>query len=269
VKTPNPSEILRRELKRKQRTQPQYSIRALARDLGVNSSYLSGVFNGKKPVPLQRVSEIAKRLEMDELAIITLKRAITINQVPASQRALLSSPSEGLNPSSLDKLENVRQASKSELKLWSKWYYVAVLDLSTCDNFVSEVKWIARRLKIPLGDAAEAVDFLLQHKYFIEQNGQWTKADLHLRLPAVASKEIVRNFHKQYMLKAIEVMQSQTTPEEYAKRLITGVVIASNAEKIKEAKNRLELALVEISQILLEGECTELYQLGAQLFPLT
>ena len=260
----NPAELLRKAMARKQKTHPGYSLRALARDLGVSSSFVSAFFAGRKPVPFDRVDEICRRLEMDNFGADNLKQAIALHQISESQREMLTGGQARQWASQV-----YGQASKKDLDLRAKWYYIAILDLSSCSDFVSDVKWIARRLKIALGDASEGVEFLLRAGYLQEVDGRWQKKERHLRLPCPNSVKTVREFHKSYMLKAIQTMQEQTSPEEFARRLVTGVVIASNPENIAEAKRRLELALVEITQILVRGQCTEVYHLGVQLNPLT
>lgn len=263
-----PHSILTQELKRKQKANPAYSIRALARDLKLSSSYLSAVLKGKKPVPMDRLAEIAKRLEMDEIRVVQLKRAIVLSSVSPEELQLLTRDLEGRrNP--VENLGKTQPMSKADLKLWSKWYYLPILDLTTCDDFLSDMKWISRRLKIPLGDVSEAIHFLLEKGYLVEEKGQWKKMDLHLRYPCIAPNETIRSFHKEYLLKAIQVMKEQTSPEEFSRRVISGMIIASDPKKIAEARQVLETALLEISRILCEGECTELYQLGVQLYPLT
>jgi uncharacterized protein (TIGR02147 family) len=264
----SPHSILTQELKRKQKAHPSYSLRALARDLKVSSSYLSAVLKGKKLVPMHRLGEIAKRLEMDEIRMAQLQRAIVLTSVPPEQLQLLNRDLDGhRNP--LENLEQSQPMSKADLKLWSQWYYLPILDLTTCEDFVSDLKWISRRLKVPIGDVSEAIHFLLEKGYLIEEKGQWKKTDLHLRYPCTTPNETIRNFHKEYLLKAIQVMKEQTSPEEFSRRVISGMIIASDPKKIAQARQVLETALLEASRILCEGECTELYQLGVQLYPLT
>lgn len=264
----SPQSILTQELKRKQKTNPSYSLRALARDLKLSSSYLSAVLKGKKPVPPHRLGEFAKRLEMDEIRVAQLRRAIVLTSVSPDELPLLTRDLDGhRNP--IDDLGTSQPMSKADLKLWSKWYYLPILDLTTCEDFISDLKWISRRLKIPIGDASEAIHFLLEKGYLVDEKGQWKKTDLHLRYPCTTPNETIRNFHKEYLIKAIQVMKEQTSPEEFSRRVISGMIIASDPQKIAQARQVLETALLEASRILCEGECTELYQLGVQLYPLT
>lgn len=263
-----PHQLLVAHLKRKQRSHPRYSIRALARDLKVNSSYLSAVFSGKKPVPQKRLKEIASRLEIDDLALKILTHAIARLKSSFHEIALVgANQSEVQNTS--DYIQKFHEASRADLKLWNKWYNVAILDLSTCSGFKVDPEWIAKRCNIRVSEARQSLQFLLDEGYLVLKDGRAEKAHLHLRMPTTASGETVRSFHEQLMLRAIKTMHSKTDIESYKLRLITGAMVATNSEQISKAREILQAAMVQVAEVLLQGEATEVYQLGVQLFPLS
>lgn len=260
-------EILKEHLARKQEKNPAYSLRALARDLKVSPSYVAAIFGGRKALAPNRVREIGAKLEMDDLNVAVLKRALLLEQLSEDERALLQT-TEG-SPTSLQFLEQFREEGRQNFKLWSQWYHIAILDLSTTASFQSDAGWIARKLGLTLAEATRALEFLVTSGFLVEREGRLVKADELLRLPTVRSHQTVRDYHKQLMAKAVETMNRATTPEDFERRLISGLVIAANPAKIAEARMRLNVVLHEIAEMLSEGECTELYQLGTQFFPLT
>ncbi|RYZ64419.1 MAG: TIGR02147 family protein [Proteobacteria bacterium] len=158
---------------------------------------------------------------------------------------------------------------RNEMDLWSRWYHIAILDLSTCEDFQSTPEWIGNRLGLKTEVVAAALDYLKHEGYLTEAEGRLQKAAHHVRLPMTKSKAVIRAFHSRMMNKAAEVMESQTGDAAYANRLISGITVASNPKSLERAKERLSLAAHEVADILSEGPCTEVYHLGFQLFPLT
>jgi len=156
----------------------------------------------------------------------------------------------------------------SQFHILSRWYYLSLLDLCTCKEFTDDPEWIAKRLGITPFEAKRAWQMLLQGRWVKRTETGWTKSNKHLRFPTRQSQEVVRNYHRQTLEKAQKEL-NKTDPESFAKRLISGASVAVNPEKIEEAKLRLHAALVEISKLLSEGPCTEVYQLQVQLFPVT
>src|SRR5262245_45771235 len=59
---------LRAVLAERRGTNRSYSLRAFARDLGVNASQLSNVLKGRKGLSLPAATKVARRLGLDERA---------------------------------------------------------------------------------------------------------------------------------------------------------------------------------------------------------
>ena len=78
-----------------------------------------------------------------------------------------------------------------------------------------------------------------------------------LRLASAKSQPEIRNFHKQ-MLKRAEEELKKTSPEDFERRLITGITITADPDKIEVAKKMLSDALHEIANLLGEGEAESL-----------
>ena len=61
-----PHEVLKRHFSEKQARLHTFTLRSMARRLSLDASFLCKVLNGKRPVPLARVPDLAKALDMDE-----------------------------------------------------------------------------------------------------------------------------------------------------------------------------------------------------------
>ncbi|MDD4973478.1 MAG: helix-turn-helix domain-containing protein [Bacteriovorax sp.] len=55
---------IKEDLSHKQRTNPQYSLRAYAKHLGVHSSTLSQILNGKRSLPLKNATAVVSKLNL-------------------------------------------------------------------------------------------------------------------------------------------------------------------------------------------------------------
>lgn len=60
----------------------------------------------------------------------------------------------------------------------------------------------------------------------------------------------------------------KTSKNDFERRLISGITVAVNPHKVEQCKKMLDETLHQVSLILSEGECTEVYQMNIQLFPL-
>ena len=263
-----PFQILREHFERKKMANPGYSIRSLARDLKLSQSFMTSIFSGKKAIPIARLQAIAQRLSIDELALSDLRRSILLESMPAEQREEVAKSTD-FSQAGKSLGDRFHFAPTKELPLLQNWQNIAILDLSTCHGFKADIQWIAAKLSIPTKEASRSLDFLITNGYLVEGDGGFQKNHEALRFPVLQSRQEIRNYHRQMMIKAIETMQKQHSNEQYRRRLIGGLSIAADPGKIAEAKLRLERAVHEVAEFLSGGECSEVFHLGFQLFPLT
>ncbi|MGZ3749447.1 MAG: helix-turn-helix domain-containing protein, partial [Pseudobdellovibrionaceae bacterium] len=70
------TDLLTQALNLKKSKMPSYSISALAQALNISPSFVYGIFNGKRILPVSQVGNISKALEMDQVAVERLKKAL-------------------------------------------------------------------------------------------------------------------------------------------------------------------------------------------------
>lgn len=256
--------ILSQALLRVKKKNSAFSVRALARKLAVSPAFVSNVLNGKTDLPFSRVPEFAKYLGMDELQ----RNRLLKTYVDPRTMELLGKTARPARDLERILDEYVELTSKQE-DLLKYWYFSALLDLAECANFKLEPKWIAKKLRISAAEAERALEFVLREKLLIEDKGGWRKAYKHIRFPTLESRDVIRGFHAQMMRKAIATMETQTAKTDFERRLITGVTAAANPKHVRKAIEHIEAAVFEASRMLNEGDCTEVYQLGFQIFPVT
>lgn len=241
---------------------PRYSLRAMARDLEVSPTFLSLVLNGKKKISFRRALQMSKALGLDEGRSEALLRAAAMSSVRDGdsrrflERSFKTTPKESVYPTL--ELERFRALSD--------WYHVAILDLTLVKGFVADANWVAEQLGIPASQVRVAVSRLERLGLLEIREGRWLKTEAKLAVPTTRSDPAIRNFHHQMMERAQLALKD---PESFAEREIAGATIAINPERLPLAKKRIQAFRRELMELLIEGECTELYQFNQQLFRLT
>lgn len=265
-------ELLQKALNRAVKNNPSYSLRSLARSLKVSPSFLSAVFKGKKKLSLDRFDAVAKALNMDDSAQKALRRSLLLGRILKSTKGSKDLEAELFSYEKETKIKSaIEDRDERPLKEYlavDSWYHTAILDMVTCVNFNPDPKHIALKLEIEPRQAEEAMKALSQQGLITCQNGVWSKPQQKLRYPTTRSYPAIRAYHKAMITKALRVLLEQTDDVSFERRLITAISFAANPNYLKKGRTRLMELIYEIADIMTEGDCTEVYQLNVQLFPL-
>lgn len=260
-----PHLILGRALKRKQMANSLYSQRAFARDLGVSSAFVTKVLTGQRTLPLNRFKKISKLLEMDITEQDQYLQSVVFHSLKSPELRSLVQQRPLMVSSKMDKYS---RQDKKKFHVLGEWYNVAILDLVTCTNFNADPKVIARRLGITAQQASNSLDGLVRVGILEKKNGTYEKVEKDILFPVSQSQQLIQNFHRQMIKKAYDQLAKQSEAD-YDRRLITGFTIAANLENLEKLKKLIFDFSSEAGEQLSSGECTEVYQLNVQLFPLT
>ncbi|MCO5142863.1 MAG: TIGR02147 family protein [Oligoflexia bacterium] len=253
--------ILTKAMERVQRKNPSFSLRSAAKKLEISPSFLSRLMKGKTKIPLDRIDDFSKLLKLDKISENLLLEIHLDKKASSLASANLSSKS--------NTMRKYEELPETHLDLLEKWYYIAILDLSGCESFKLTPKHISNKIGITELEAKGAIDFLTNKKYLKkEANGSHTKAMPHFRFPTKESLSYIRNYHKQMLRKAFEELD-RVEQKDFEKRLIAGVSIACNPQKIAEAQTMLNEAMYRIAEFLNDGEKKELYHLMVSLWPIS
>lgn len=259
----NLSLILKSALKRKQAQHPGYSLRALARDLEVSPAFVSGLLNGKKLPPKNRLEKLSYCLELDVLEKETLVKTVLLDRFSVR---LVNTKSKS------QQLKNWRHRKISEIStknVLSSWVTIAVLEGLTLAEPFCQPESLQKRLGISRMEFDRAIESLATAGLIAEVDGKWRKKDEHLYLSGGRSRKEIREFHERMILKAREELMTKTSHEEFLRRLINGFTLAVNPAHIERLKAKVIRFLDELTQEASRGECVEVYQCNFQLFPLT
>lgn len=255
--TTRSAEILKNHLKKLQKENPKFSIRALSSKMKISHSFLTNIINGKKLLPLNRLSDICAALKIDDFDRRELEKFLHYEKIgisaQASTQIKIGKTQEELLP-------------ESHLRIFRYWWNFAILELLSCrlEEGLAKAE-LSCRIPVSAADLDISLNELMQMKLVRQSEDRFYKIEKHLKIPTRAPNVLTRNFYK-ITLGLAQKELDRTDPASFEKRLIMGLSCAVNPLKIPEAKKRLSDVLAEVRDILTEGECTEVYFLQAQLF---
>ncbi|MGK5081763.1 DUF4423 domain-containing protein [Bdellovibrionota bacterium FG-1] len=256
--TLNPRLLLQRELERRCKANPRYSLRAFAKALELSPTILSLVLSGKRPLSRQAAHRIADRLSLRSDECLAL---LDWANTKPLRRALAPPPSSSpLNETS------VYQMSLDSFALISDWYHYAILSLLEIPGAQFEASWIARHLGISHIEATAAMERLQRMEIVDQVDGRWKQATAPIRIGNNVPTAATKKFQKQLMLKAIESIENE--PEE--NRDFSSMTFAIDPAQIPYAREEIRKFRRTLAQDLeARGSPKRVYQFTVQIFPVS
>ncbi len=255
-------EILHGELARRIKQNPRYSQGAFARDLSLTPSRLSEILHGKQGVSNQVAQQIAKHMRFSE------EETQYFLDLVESQHGR----SRLLREAARIRLQRFQRSPLADMigddtfHLISDWYNVAVLELLRLDDKRQDALWIARRLRIPVEQATDALQ-RLERLGLIRQNeaGRLELVESQQNFIGSVQSESFQKFCRQILWKAIEAVD-ETRPHAMHSYMVA--VAEKNLPQlmatVRETCNKLaERMDVDI------GTKDAVYCLTAQFFPVS
>lgn len=232
---------------RKKKSSAGFSLRGLARKLGVSASFLSQLINGKKPIPAKLVKPLAKALDIEPEMLSMPKRRVQVRS----------------------EVEDWSLAGVDAHKILRNWYYIPILELTTLADFDGSAQSIAERLGLSQTSTAVALRELIGLGLVEIRDGKYAKTDSKLRFTSATTTHLIRKFHDDMLEKGQHALRTAVSDDDFQRRLITGITVSAAPEAIAVAKQKLAAVLHEIANELSAAPGTEVYQLCGLLFPLT
>lgn len=259
--TPFYRHCLEQELARRVEKNPRYSLRAFARALQVDPGNFSRFMAGKAFLSPGNTSKVLTQLNLDPDQQQQFLESVFKEQ---SQKRFIE---PGIRQQR--RLTEVIAIPNLELEIFrviGDWYHPAILELTFCENFDSDPKWIAQQLGITPVEAGLAVERLLNLNLLQMDNGKLRKTDnmitntkdRHITTPAL------RRLQKQILEKASVALEE--VPIE--QRNQASMTMAIDPDKIPLAKQMIGEFINQLCATLASGPNRQVYQFTTGLFPL-
>lgn len=243
--------FLQQELVRRCRENRNYSLRAFARHLNLEPSFLSKLLRGERNITIDMFRKLADRLllepqEYREFALSIEARA----------------PRRGLKPG-----PSLNELSADQFQVISDWFHYAVLELLQLKSFQNDTRWIARALDITPAEAGSALERLERVGVIERTESGWKNISGNNTTTGNPFTTVAfRKLQKSILEKAVTALE--TVPME--KRDQSSITMAIDSRKLPEAKKRIQKFRRELMQFLqTDGEPDQVYHLSVSLYPVT
>ncbi|MCX6123326.1 MAG: DUF4423 domain-containing protein [Proteobacteria bacterium] len=253
---------LRSEYARRRSANPQYSLRAFSKKLGVAAGRLTEIFDGKRQLTSSMGKLIAGGLEMEPKEVNEFIAAIERARVD-NRRKRPAKPADYLLRQGAQAVYD--QLSADEFHLVSDWYHFAILNLIATNDFRSDNGWIAKRLGITSTEVEVAITRLERLDLLRTVKGKLQR----IKGPVTTTNDVpsaaLKISHKQ----SLEQANAAIDDVAIDLRDVTSMTMAVNLRKIPEAKKIIREFRRNLAALLEEGQKEEVYNLNIQLIPIT
>lgn len=237
-------DYIKTEFARRCQKNPNYSLRAFARTLNMDSSTLSAILRGKRSLSFKMAKRLMDTLEVESLMRLKLAGSFLSVENPA---------------------QNFFQVDEDTINAISGWEHFALLSLFQTNDTKPSAKWAAMRLGISIGQTIAALDRLERLNLISRKGNPWKVTHQKLTTSHDLPSSALRKVHKEYIAKAVDSIESI----DVSSRDITGSTMAINKNKLKEAKELIRDFRRNMATLLETGKKSEVYRLNIQFFPLT
>jgi uncharacterized protein (TIGR02147 family) len=257
---------LRDLLAEKIQKNPAFSLRAMAQQLGLQSSQLSEVINGKANFSLSSAVKVANKIGLtgDEADYFCLLVQIEA-EADLTSRDLLLQKLNRLRAPHIKRV--VSDLTVDQFKQISEWYHSVILELADLADFYFTPQNIAKVLGISKLDAEVAVDRLARLELLIKtKKGGWKRIPEDLQVRSPVQNTALRAFYRQMLNKASDALDSQTPNE----RLSGYETLTLSKESLPEAREAYEKFFDEMVRISRKcSKKTAVYHVLVHCFNLT
>lgn len=150
--------LLQKAFKKRQKDIPKFSLRALAERMKISPGYLSKLLSGQKALNKKLLRDFIFHLKLDSLQSHQIFESLE-NQIVKERIGTLDLPRSKKSEAKTE-LDIYELAPQQVEWILSRWYYVAILDLITNEDFQEDFEWMSKRLQIMPQEAKEAIKAL-------------------------------------------------------------------------------------------------------------
>lgn len=237
----------------KQRANPQYSLRAYAKYLGVHSSTLSQVLTGKRRLPIKNAAIVASKLNLG----------------PTERTLFLESLYQlktSLDDIKIDQNDERFMIDESYAKVIAEWEHYAVITLFDVDGFKANADEISNRLAITKNRSEVVLNNLLTCGLVKRTDeGKLIKAHSKIRTTEDITSQALKESH----LETLEMGKTKLEEIEVELRDFSTMTIAMDLKRMPEVKTIIREFRQKMSTLLREGKKRDVCQLAIQFYPIT
>jgi uncharacterized protein (TIGR02147 family) len=256
--------FLRTVLADRTRSNPAYSLRAMARQLVLPPSQLSRVLGGHANLSARAARKVAHRLRLDATESEYLVALVELESEDSPEiRSALLDRLNRLRPNQ----RQVRDLQVDAFRQIADWHHCAILELALLPGFELSAESAARKLGISKLDAQVALERLERLELLVRTDERWTRPDQELKFTAPDRSAAMRSFYRQMMEKYSTALDEQ---EPFKERLSGFETMPMSRAALPELGEALEEFFEKASRIAKKfpGQ-SDVYHLGVHVINLT
>jgi len=236
--------LLQETLVSRCKTNSAYSLRAFAKQLQLEPSFLSKLLSGKRKATPAVITKISLRLSLN----------------PEEVQKYIGSTSAR---------PQYQNLAIDHFTMIADWYHYAILELTLVKGFQSDSNWIAKKLGIKKIEAQTALE-RLERLEMIKKNDRDEYENFSGNNTTVGNEFTAvafRKLQKQILLQALHALEN--TPLELRDQ--SSMTLAIDPDLIPQAKEKIKKFRRELCTFLQENNRPkkDIYQLSVSLFPVT
>lgn len=247
--------LLKNELEERCGRNANYSLRSFSGLLGIDASSLSKILNHKRSL------SPTNKIKISHALMLSPEKLASFEKVKAT-------PLKTTQYNIIDEKLSV---------VISKWYYYAILELTTLHDFQSNYKWIAGQLDLSPHQVISAIEKLLAIGYlkqneagdFYDTSGEITTVNEGNSFASLYYQRIKQKLQIQILTKAIDAVEKISLD----KRSQSSLTVAINNEDIAFIKEEITLFRRKLaSQINFRNKNKKrenVYNISFSFYPLT
>lgn len=243
---------LKEELSLKQRENPQYSLRAYARDLGIHPSTMSQIIKGNRPLPFKDSGNVVMKLKLGHK-----DRTLFMESLMRKKTSI--------DAIKIHALDQRFMLDESHYKIIAEWEHFAVLDLFELEDFEPTIHGITSKIDVTENRAQVVLNNLLTAGLLKHEDGKLLKVHDDVRTTEDISSRALKDANVEVIKKGLEKLEDI----EVELRDFSSMTAAIDLGKLPEAKTIIREFRQKMASLLRDGKKTDVYQLAIQFYPLT
>ncbi len=256
-------QILHELLSERKASNPSYSLRAFARDIGLSPPQLSNVISGKRGLSEAMVSKVLDRLALDPREQSWFRTSLKAKFCKSSKDRSEAQKKVAVLSADVD----TKYLDLDLFKAVSNWYHFALIELI---KISTGTKNSVQNFSERLGISEDEINLALGRLIRLELISFTKKAYVVNQDTVIADQgipsEAVKNFHRQILEKSAQAMAFQNPSERYGYSAALPVKVKS----VDRAKKLIQKFRTDFAREISDHEGgEEIYGLCLQFFKLT
>ena len=249
--------LLQKRMTEAKARNPAFSVRALARKVGLSPAMTSRVLSGKRNVSLKLARQITEALMLDPQERSEILSLFPEKKIPRSDR-----PTDQVDPLYL-------QLNADHFRMISEWHYFAILSLMKTRDFSSSSTWIGERLGLSVPQVEQALERLIRLELVERtEDGRLKRSPSRFR----TTDDVVNLSVRKALFEGLDLARSALETESLERRDFTSLTLAFPSARMNEAKEMIRKFQDDFDERFESGsadETDEVYRLSVGLYPLT